>query len=147
MQPFIGTQDNKVDQKGRVSVPAKFRAVLQAADPSAEGTPLVYLRPDFERGCLEGFPKSRLERISEKTGDILDFDTEDSAAAYQILADTDSFPIDGTGRILIPASFLEAAGIGDVAVFVGFGRVFQIWNPEAYARFRAQKFPARGGHG
>ncbi|CCG09296.1 division/cell wall cluster transcriptional repressor MraZ [Pararhodospirillum photometricum] len=141
MRPFIGTYENKVDQKGRVSVPAKFRAVLQA-----EGYASIVVRPDPERGCIEGYGMDRLERLSDLTPDIVDLDDPQAAPVYQILAESEELSFDPNGRVLIPVPLLEAAGLGETAVFVGLGRVFQIWNPQAYTAFRAQKLrPAASG--
>jgi MraZ protein len=47
-------------------------------------------------------------------------------------------PFDGEGRILLPDHLRGHAGIGDQATFVGFGRTFQIWAPDAYAGFAAE---------
>ncbi|GEO81815.1 division/cell wall cluster transcriptional repressor MraZ [Pararhodospirillum oryzae] len=143
MRPFIGTYENKVDQKGRVSVPAKFRAVLQA-----EGYASIVVRPDPERGCIEGYGMDRLERLSDMTPDIVNLGDPNAAPAYQILAESEELTFDPNGRVLIPAWMLEAAGISDSAVFVGLGRVFQIWNPAAHATFRATQLrPAAQARG
>ncbi|MCF8479528.1 MAG: division/cell wall cluster transcriptional repressor MraZ [Rhodospirillum sp.] len=134
MRPFIGTYENKVDRKGRVSVPAKFRAVLSAEDYTG-----IVVRPDVDKGCIEGYGMDRLERLNDLTPDLVDFDNPESAPAYQILAESEELSFDPNGRVLIPAPILEEAGIDETAIFVGLGRVFQIWNPEAYQTFKNTK--------
>ncbi len=129
LRPFISTFTNKVDRKGRVSVPAKFRAVLQAAEYNS-----IVVRPDPVRGCLEGYGMDRLERLAEATPETLDID--EAGESYQILAESEELPFDPNGRVLIPDHLLDAAGIGETAVFVGLGRLFQIWDPDAYATFK-----------
>jgi MraZ protein len=96
------------------------------------------VRPDVEKGCIEGYGMDRLERLNDQTPDLVDFD-DPGSAAYQILAESEELPFDPNGRVLIPAPLLEEAGIDETAIFVGLGRVFQIWNPEAYQTFKATK--------
>ncbi|ABC21760.1 division/cell wall cluster transcriptional repressor MraZ [Rhodospirillum rubrum] len=144
MKPFIGTYENKVDRKGRVSVPAKFRAVLQAAEYTT-----IVVRPDRERGCIEGYGMDRLERLSEATPDLLDEGTQTPSLEriYDILSDSEELPFDPTGRVVVPADLLAQAGIGETAVFVGLGRVFQIWNPTALEASRGRKPRASASQG
>lgn len=133
MRPFVGTYENKVDRKGRVSVPAKFRNVLS---PDHTG---IYVRIDEDNGCIEGYTQERLDRMMAKTDDTPDYDDDESTLAMQIFADSVELGLDPNGRVLIPGGLLEEVGIGETAVFVGMGRIFQIWNPEAYQVFRSQK--------
>lgn len=134
MRPFIGTFENKVDRKGRVSVPAKFRSVLEA-----EGYSGIVVRMDPQNGCIEGYGMDRLERLQGTMSDLVDVDDPDYTVALQIFAESDDLPFDPNGRVLLPDALRSEAGIDDTAVFVGLGRVFQIWNPDAFQTFRTEK--------
>ena len=60
MSQFLGTHTNRLDAKGRVSIPAPFRAALR---PAAEGAPLV-LRPSHKHPCVEGWPAAAFQALA-----------------------------------------------------------------------------------
>jgi len=129
---FLATHTNKVDAKGRVSVPAGFRATV--ADQSFQGVVLI---PSNKFAALEGFGMNMMQEISERL-DRFDLfsDTQDDLAAA-IFASATPLSFDDTGRIGLPKELLAHAGITDTAVFVGLGNKFQIWEPKAFAARKA----------
>lgn len=131
MALFLSTHTNKVDAKGRVSVPAGFRATL--TDQSFQGVVLI---PSNKFAALEGFGMSMMQEISSRL-DRFDLfsDTQDDLAAA-IFASATPLSFDDTGRIGLPKELLAHAGITDTAVFVGLGNKFQIWEPKAFAARR-----------
>jgi MraZ protein len=136
---FIGTHINKVDRKGRVSVPAQFRAVL--AEQSFQG---VILFPSLAQdGVIEGCGMDFLEQIaaaSARQYDVFSGEQEDIAAAISGAAI--SLPWDPEGRIGVPDHLLAHAGITEQVAFVGmFGR-FQMLHPDASVA-RQQQVKAR----
>jgi MraZ protein len=133
MRPFLSTYTNRVDAKGRISVPAKFRAVL--ADQEFQG---VVCFPSFTGRCIEGVTMKRMEELSAMIdNDFAPFDETFDAFATSVLADSYELPFDKEGRVLLPDDLLDFAEIGAEATFVGLGKRFQIWQPEAYAAHRA----------
>lgn len=131
MALFLSTHTNKVDAKGRVSVPAGFRATL--SDQSFQGVVLI---PSNKFAALEGFGMNMMQEISSRL-DRFDLfsDTQDDLAAA-IFASATPLSFDDTGRIGVPKELLAHAGITDNAVFVGLGNKFQIWEPTAFAKRR-----------
>lgn len=139
----MGTHQNRLDAKGRVSIPASFRAALRALSEagangtgSADGAQLV-LRPSHKHPCVEGWPLAVFQSLATPL-DRLDLFSEahdDLAAALY----ADAFPAesDKEGRIVLPEPLAAHAGLKDTAVFMGLGRIFQIWEPEAAERRRA----------
>ena len=132
---FRGESLNKVDSKGRVSVPADFRRVLQAGDPSwTEGQPvefvLVYGRSNKFLECLT---IDRAEEIEEKISRMKagDEDRKRLVRIYSSRATTMS--LDHTGRIVLPAALRKKYGLSSEAYFVSNFNVFRIWNPATYA--------------
>ena len=125
---FLSTYVNKVDRKGRVSVPAAFRAEL--ATLSFAG---VVLFPALKTGALEGSGIDRLEELSARIDALPEFSDERDALS-SIFADAAPLPFDSEGRIMLSPELCEHAGIvfEGGAAFVGSGRTFQIWDP---ARF------------
>jgi len=134
MRPFLSTYTNKVDAKGRISIPARFRQVVAEGD-----FPGVVVFPSFTAPCLEGVSMQRMEEIAEMIDEEFEpFDESYGAFAHSILADSYELTFDGEGRVLFPDELLEHAQIGDFATFVGLGKRFQIWEPSIYAGEREQ---------
>ena len=126
---FFDTVINKVDAKGRVSVPADFRAVF-----TFEETEMVAFR-SFTSPCIECCTSQLLEKIADGMEDNMDmFSQRQDDLSSLIFADAKEFTFDSTGRIGLTEKLLKHAGITDSAVFVGKGKTFQIWNPERYAK-------------
>jgi transcriptional regulator MraZ len=125
---FLSTHINKLDSKGRVSVPAGFRAAL--AGQVFNGV-VVYRSIKFP--ALDGAGMDRLNELSARLDSMPEFSDERDALA-SILPDCQQLPFDSEGRIILPRFLLDYAGIDGVAAFVGQGRNFQIWEPEAFKR-------------
>ena len=132
---FLGTHTSRLDAKGRVSIPAPFRHVLSAAGgPKA---PLI-LRPSHKHPCVEGWPADAFAALAGPLDavDMLGEANEDLATA--LFSDAHSSEPDGEGRVVLPAALIEHANLSDRAVFMGIGKTFQIWEPEAAERRRAE---------
>ncbi len=135
MKSFIGTFVNKIDAKGRISVPAPFRAVLQAKNLSG-----VACYPALTGPCIEGCGLDRIEAMVETLPDQPIPGLDEDAIAHLIFASARELPFDGGGRIVLPAEFLKKAALSDHGAFVGKGRTFQIWNPSDLEQAQAEMF-------
>jgi MraZ protein len=133
MNAFFGTFTNKIDSKGRLSVPAPFRAVLQA-----RGLTSVAIHPSLFESCLEGAGYDRFEKLLAGVTDGFVPAASDEAAEL-IMEDLRDLPLDGEGRIVLPAEFIAKAALKDQASFVGRGWKFQIWEPATLAGLRQEK--------
>lgn len=131
MATFIGQHENKIDRKGRVSVPSKFRAQLAKED--FQGV-VVYPSPKYP--ALEGMSFRRIEQIAASLDDLDMLSDKADDLAATILAEARELPFDGEGRIMLPRELLDEMGIGETALFVGHGPTFQIWAPEDYRKHR-----------
>ena len=134
MTSFISTYENKVDKKGRVSVPAAYRAALGSdiyqgviAYPSLTGPAIE----GFGRGALEELNRRRFDQ-SLNGGDFTQalVGRSDDGLVETIMSLASEMPFDGEGRIIPPTRLAEHAGITDRATFVGRGTRFQIWSPK-----------------
>ena len=134
MKAFFGTFVNKVDAKGRVSVPAPFRAVIQG-----RGLTSVALHPSLFESCLEGAGFDRFENLESQIADSFGPSTRDEVAEL-IMAELRELPLDGEGRIVLPDEFIAKANLTDQATFIGQGRRFQMWEPGALAAVMKAKF-------
>ena len=131
MARFTSTVVNKVDKKGRVSVPATFRAALEQL-----GGSVIYLRMDATNGCLEGFSEVFMAAIEERING-LDMHSEEREAFEQTyFGASHRLVVDPEGRIVLPREFVEFAGIGEQASFVGLNTRFQVWHPPHLAEHR-----------
>jgi MraZ protein len=132
MKLFISSSTHKVDKKGRVSIPATFRKVLEGEAESG-----VVLGPTLrEQPCVEGYGYGRLEQLAAQLDQLNPLSEEYEALAGQVLGRAKLVSLDPEGRIVLPAEFIERAHITTEAVFVGLGKTFQIWSPDLYASHR-----------
>lgn len=132
MSRFTGQHRNRVDAKGRISIPAPFRAWLRATE--GDGGTVVVLAPSLIHPCIEGMTLAALDAIIRSLDrlDLLSEEAQDIAAAT--CGCSLELEADREGRIVLPASLAAHAGLGEAALFVGMGRTFQIWEPEAGER-------------
>jgi MraZ protein len=135
MALFLSTYTNKVDKKGRVSVPASFRSAL-----AGQGFNGIIAFRSYVHPAIEGCGWERMERLSASLDDLDQFSEAQDDFAATIFADAEQLPFDGEGRVVLPESLTAHAGITELAAFVGRGPTFQIWNPDA---FRAHQEEAR----
>lgn len=130
---FMDTISNKVDAKGRVSLPSDYRAIVKELS-----TEIVCYR-SLNAPCIEGCLEDTLDKLATEIENSTDFFSEkQDNLTNLIFGDAKRFPFDSTGRIVLSEKLLKHAGITDTAVFVGKGRKFQIWNPENWAKEEAR---------
>ena len=128
---FLSTYENKLDKKGRVSVPAPFRSYL-----SNLGYNGVICFPSFNHQCIESWPQDRIEKITNSIDDLNPFEEKKDYFATSILAESINLQFDSEGRILLTSKLLKHAKIKNSMVFVGQGKTFQIWEPAIFEKFR-----------
>ncbi len=140
MTIFLSSFVNRIDKKGRVSVPASFRAVL---GPDAPG--IVVFR-SLQHEALDACSIGHLEILSQSLEKL------DLAPEMYELIETTIFggsvqvPFDGEGRIILPPALSGAVGISDEVTFVGRRKTFQIWNPAKFALHQNAARDAASAH-
>ena len=128
---FLSTYENKLDKKGRVSVPAAFRSHL-----SNLGYNGIICYPSFNHNCLEAWPQDRIEKITNTIDNLNPFDEKKDYFATSILSESTNLQFDGEGRILLTSKLLKHAKIKKNILFVGQGKTFQIWEPNLFEKFK-----------
>lgn len=129
----MDTVINKVDLKGRVSLPSDYRAIVKELNSE-----IVCYR-SLTSPCIEGCLEDLLDKLATDMENSLDFfSAEQDDLTNLIFGDAKRFPFDSTGRIGLSQKLLEHAQIWEEAVFVGKGRKFQIWNTENWAKEEAR---------
>ena len=128
---FLSTYENKLDKKGRDSVPASYRSYL-----SNLGYNGVICYPSFNNQCLEAWPQDRIEKITNAIDNLNPFEEKKDYFATSILSESVNLQFDSEGRILLTGKLLKHAKIKNSMVFVGQGKTFQIWEPTLFEKFK-----------
>ncbi len=128
---FLSTYENKLDKKGRVSVPASFRSYL-----SNLGYNGVICYPSFNNQSIEAWPQDRIEKISNSIDTLNPFEEKRDFFATSILSESASLQFDSEGRISLTPKLLKHAKIKNSMVFVGQGKTFQIWETTIFEKFK-----------
>ncbi len=126
MTLFAGTFENKVDGKGRVSVPAPFRAELGGRHNNE-----VYIYPSLEFQAIEACPVEWMEEMKAGIQRLPKFSKERRALGMSIFGRARLLRFDDGGRLVLPKELADQAGIAGRAVFIGIGESFLIWNTKA----------------
>tara|TARA_A100001011_G_scaffold17540_1_gene18173 strand:- start:63 stop:518 length:456 start_codon:yes stop_codon:yes gene_type:complete len=129
---FLSTYENKLDKKGRVSVPASYRSYL-----SNIGYNGVVCFPSFNNQCIEAWPQDSIEKISNAIDSLNPFEDKKDYFATSILSESTNLQFDTEGRISLTLKLLKHAKIKNSMLFVGQGKTFQIWEPTTFEKFRA----------
>ena len=127
MAIFLSTHINKLDKKGRVSVPASFRAHL--IGNTFQG--MVAFR-SLSLPAIEGFGMARMERLSAQIDTLDPFSQDQDDLTASIFADAQALGFDGEGRILLPDALITYAQLSETVAFVGRGATFQLWSPPLF---------------
>jgi len=129
---FVSTFTNKIDSKGRVSVPASFREVL--ARDGYEGG--IYCYPSLDAPALDAGGERLAQKIDALLDGLDDYSDERDELSVALYGDVQILKIDGDGRIVLPAELREHTGIATHVAFVGMGEKFQVWAPERFEDYR-----------
>ena len=128
---FLSSYENKLDKKGRVSVPANYRSHL-----SNLGYNGVICYPSFNNQSIEAWPQDRIEKNSNTIDSLNPFEEKRDFFATSILSESINLQFDSEGRISLTPKLLKHAKIKNSMLFVGQGKTFQIWEPAAFEKFR-----------
>jgi len=128
---FLSSYENRLDKKGRVSVPASFRSHL-----SNLGYNGVICYPSFNNQSIEAWPQDRIEKISNTIDSLNPFEDKRDYFATSILSESINLQFDSEGRISLTPKLLKHAKIKNSILFVGQGKTFQIWEPATFEKFK-----------
>ena len=128
---FLSSFENKLDKKGRVSVPATFRSHL-----SSMGYSGFISYPSFNNTALEACSQDRIEKLSRTIDSLNPFEEKRDFFATSILSESVHLQFDTEGRVSFTEKLLDHAKIKKNILFVGLGETFQIWDPKIFEKFR-----------
>lgn len=144
---FLSTYHNRIDKKGRLSVPAPFRAVLA----SQEFLGIVaYASPVHP--CIEACGMNRIMKLNSRIERFDPYSEERDAFAATIFGESVQLAFDTEGRVMLPETLLAAAKLKENVTIVGKGEIFEIWEPKAFeahiqqarALVRERRFQLKG---
>ena len=127
MPLLIGKYVNKIDKKGRVSVPKPFRDAFHG-----QGFNGLYAYPLFKFTAIEACGEEYMMRLSESLDDMDMFSDDQDNLAAALLESAQPLPFDPEGRVVLPEDLRREAGITDQVLFVGRGPRLRMWQPEAF---------------
>ena len=128
---FLSSYVNKIDKKGRASVPASFRSHLGSLGYNGF---IAY--PSFNHEALEACSQDRIEKLSSTIDSLNPFEEKRDFFATSILSESVSLQFDSEGRVLITEKLISHAKIRNNILFVGLGKTFQIWEPKSFEKFK-----------
>ena len=135
MRRFRGEAENKVDAKGRISIPAPFRRILEEGDPdwsSSLNPNLVIVYGRRNRKCLEGYSLRTIEIVDNLISNLPRYSNEREILERLLNSQSVQVQLDENGRIILPLKLRKLVDIESTAMFVGMGEKFQIWHPDNY---------------
>lgn len=126
---FVGKHENKLDTKGRVSLPSSFRDQLHT---DGDAGCSFYIFPSPNSNCIEGGSKDLIESIAQKIEENSVMFSEDEDILMYVISNARLISCDSTGRFKLPNDLIETYGYDEKIAFIGRARRFQIWNTEKY---------------
>ena len=132
MQTFVGNIEGRLDEKGRIFIPATYRRIL--AETNAKR---IVMRRDTDNECLMFYPEAVWnEKVEALRAALDEWDPEDQLILMQFMADAEYLEMDGQGRILLQRKNLETIGAQNDVLFVGMLDRFALWTPDTFAAKR-----------
>ena len=128
MERFLSHYTNRFDAKGRVSVPAPFRAVL-----AKDGFDGIFVHPSLDAPALDCGGRLLLREINALLESMPPYSREREDLATALFGTSEVLRPDSEGRIVLGERMRASLGLRDEAAFVGQGHKFQIWEPARFA--------------
>lgn len=125
---FLGEYQHAVDAKGRLALPAKFRAKLKEGAIITRG---------LDR-CLFVFGRTEWEKLAEKLAALPLAQANSRAFSRLMLAGASDVELDGQGRILVPDYLREYAGLSKTAVIAGVMNRLEVWDEKSWNQYKSR---------
>ncbi len=122
---FRGCFEHTIDDKGRLSIPARFREALETTF-----APPLYLTR--QKDCLVAYPADEWRALEARINELPSFDPKVQAFRRFFYAPAQECPLDRAGRILVPPTLRAYAGLDRQVVLAGMGKTFEIWDKDRY---------------
>lgn len=133
MDEFVSTFTNRLDTKGRVSIPAPFRAVL-----AVDGFDGLYCCPTLDRQAIDAGGNQLRTAIRSVLENFELFSEDHEFLSTTLIGESEILKLDGDGRVVLTETLKAHAGIADRVTFVGQRHKFQLWEPDRFLAYREE---------
>lgn len=130
---FRGVNGVNIDVKGRIVVPTRYREQLHA-----DGRNSIVLTIDTDERCLLLYPLAAWEEIESKLAVLPSFNPAARRIQRLLIGHATEAELDSHGRILLPPLLREYAGLNKLAMLVGQGKKFELWDEELWHSRRTE---------
>ena len=127
---FRGRYEHAVDEKGRTSVPARFREAM-----TANGDSQLVLTTGLD-ACLVAYPMREWLAFEERLSKLPQFDASVAMLRRIYVSSAVECEVDKSGRVLVPNNLRKHAGLERDALWAGMGKHAEIWSLERFERLR-----------
>jgi MraZ protein len=133
MDEFVSTFTNRLDAKGRVSIPASFRSVLMV-----DGFDGLYCCPTLDRQAVDAGGNRFRATIGSSLANFQPFSEDHEYLSTTLIGESEILKIDQDGRVVLSEALRAHAGISEKVTFVGQGYKFQLWEPSRFGAYREE---------
>jgi len=124
---FQGETAVTIDDKGRLAIPIAYRELV-----ARTGNRLVVAYNPYEAGCLWLYPEAGWEKVRDQVMALPNAKRVHRNLQLKLVGAATPVELDGNGRVLVPASHRNSAGIDKKAVLLGMGNKFEVWSEQAH---------------
>jgi len=132
---FFGETAINLDSKGRMALPTRYRDAVGEASSNR----LVLTYSAFDSGCLWLYPEPEWERVRDQVMGLSTFNPSHRSLQRRLVGSATQLELDGNGRLLLPQTLRQVAGLEKKIVLMGMGARFEIWNESVLNQRRAEE--------
>lgn len=132
---FFGETAITLDAKGRIAMPTRYREDLMSA---CQGH-LVLTYSAFDSGCLWLYPEADWTGVREQVMALSTFNPSHRSLQRRLVGSATQLDLDGNGRLLLPQTLRQVAGLEKKVVLMGMGQRFEIWNENILTQRRVEE--------
>ena len=132
---YFGETAINLDAKGRLAVPMRYRESIQETC----GGELVLTYSAFDHGALYLYPKEKWEEVRDKVMKLSTFDSRHRSLQRKLVGSASAVEPDANGRIQLPQTLRQVAGLEKKVVLLGLGDRFEIWNENVLTSKRIEE--------
>jgi MraZ protein len=132
---FFGETAINLDSKGRMAMPVRYRELIQ----ELSGGRMVLTYSAFDSGALYLYPEQEWERVRDEVTGLSTFNPGHRSLQRKLVGSASAVEPDGNGRIQIPQTLRQVAGLEKRVALLGMGNRFEIWDEDVLNRKRAEE--------
>ena len=136
MSTFIGNIEARLDEKGRIFIPAGYRKILGEMESRR-----IIMRRDTDNACIIFYPEQVWnQKVGQLRQALNEWDPDDQMILMQFMAEAEILEPDSQGRVLLQKKNVEMIGAQQDVLFVGMLDRFALWSPGV---FRDKQMPQK----